>query len=126
MRLAMNCAISQLLMYFVAVGRIQVYKVMITNFAFILMWSLNFSLVTNLYTNTEESRINDDYSINMVYLFGGFVGLVVILDSPSRIISRIRAKSAPSYPKIIATLGIFFMCISFALTHATLGKINKV
>ena len=123
MRVAMQCAISQLLMYFAILCRIQVYKVIIANLFFIVAWTLNFAIVTNLYSNAVEPRINDDFAINLVYLFGGFAGLVTILDTPSRIVIKTRLqRHHPQYPKIFAVLGIFFMSIAFAFTHATLGK----
>jgi hypothetical protein len=45
MRLSLTCAISQLLIYFAATGRIQIYKIMIANFCFILIWTLNYGIV---------------------------------------------------------------------------------
>ena len=119
----MQCAISQLLMYFAVLSRIQIYKVIISNLFFTFGWSLNFAIVTNLYSNSSEPRINDDFSSNLVYLFGGFAGLVTILDTPSRLIVKTRIKRChPQYPKIFAVLGMFFMSMAFCFTHATVGK----
>lgn len=122
MRLALSCAISQLLIYFAAIGRIQIYKVMISNFFFILVWTLNYAIVAFFIDSYSEGRINDDYGICFVYLFGGFAGLVVILDAPSRIKIIDRTRKTAIYPKILAILGTFFMCLSFSITHSIIGK----
>jgi hypothetical protein len=125
MRVAMCSSIAQLTIYFAVIGRIQIYKVATANIFYLIMWTLNYAIVTHFYQISSDVRINDDYSINLVYLYGGFVGLVVILDTPSRLVVRTRAKRYHAYyPKILAALGMIFMTISFVFTHATVGKMD--
>ena len=127
MKVAMLCSIAQLLMYFAILGRIQIYKVMVANIFFIFAWTLNYAIVTHMYTKSFDSRINDDFSIDFTYLYGGFAGLVAILDTPSRLVGKIRSRRFhPQYPKILAMLGNIFLCLGFVFTHAIVGKKDNV
>jgi len=119
----MQCTISQLLMYFAIMGRIQTYKVIVANLFFIFAWTLNYAIVTYLYTTAPDNRINDDFSINLTYLYGGMAGLVAILDTPSRLVAKIRSRRFhPAYPKILAAVGNIFLSLGFVFTHAIVGK----
>lgn len=127
MRVALISAISQLIIYVAAIGHIQIYKVVIANLFFITAWTLNYALVTHFYSVSPDSRINDDYSICLVYLFGGFAGLAVLLDTPSRLLIKTRSnpqQQLAPYSKIFATIGTFFLWIAFVFTHATVSKKN--
>ena len=53
MKLALCCAISQLIIYLAAISRLQIYKIIIANFFFLLIWSLNYGLVTYLFYSSS-------------------------------------------------------------------------
>jgi hypothetical protein len=123
MKVAMQCAISQLLMYFAIIGRIQTYKVMVANIFFVFAWTLNYAIVTYLYKSSPDGRINDDFSMSLTYLFGGMAGLVAILDTPSRLVAKIRTRRFhPQYPKVLAGVGNIFLSLAFVFTYAIVGK----
>jgi hypothetical protein len=127
MRVALISAISQLIIYVGVIGHIQIYKVAIANLFFMIAWTLNYAIIVHFISISPEARINDDYSICLVYLFGGFTGLAVLLDTPSRLLIKLRSNSqqpiAP-YSKIFSTIGAFFLWMAFVFTHATVGKKN--
>jgi len=60
-----------------------------------------------------------------VYLFGGFAGLIVMFDVPSRTLLRPSQKYQPNYPKTLSLLGIFFLWMSFAITFSIIGRKDK-
>lgn len=122
MKLMLCCVISQLLIHFAAIGRLQIYKIVLSNIFFLIVWTLNFGLVSYIFSTSTEDRIQDDFNICFVYLFGGFAGLIVIFDTPSRILIKKSIKYQPFYPKIISVLGLFFLWMSFAFTFAIPGR----
>lgn len=85
LKLSICCAISQLLLYVAVIGRMQVYKTILISFFFIFCWNLNYALCINLLKMSPDARFFDDYSISMVYVFGGCVTLLVALDVPSNL-----------------------------------------
>lgn len=125
-KLCLCCAISQLIIYFATISRLQIYKIIVSNLFFLIIWSLNYALVTCMFTTSSEDRINDDFSICYVYLFGGFAGLIVVFDVPSKILVRPSETYQPKYPKSLSLLGVFFLWVSFAFTYSIAGRKDGV
>ena len=121
-KLSLSCAISQLIIYFATISKLQIYKVVVSSLFFLLNWTLNFALVLSLFTTSTESRINDDFNICFVYLYGGFAGLIVVFDAPSKILVRSSESYQPKYPKSFSLIGVFFMWMSFAFTYSIIGR----
>jgi hypothetical protein len=84
-KLSICCAISQLLLYVAVIGRMQIYKTILTSFIFIICWNVNYALCVSVLKTSPDSRFFDDYSISMVYLFGGCASLLVSVDVPSNL-----------------------------------------
>lgn len=120
LKLALNCAISLLLVQLAMVGRLKVYTTLYSSLTLILGWNANYALCVSLMRRSADVRFFDDYSVGMVYLFGGVAALLISLDvkSPLRLKQSHKQKG---YPRMVAYLGVFFMWMSFALTSPLLG-----
>lgn len=122
-KLSICCAISQLLLYVGAASRIPVYRTIITSFIFILIWNFSFSICIYVSaTKFSDQRILDDYAISFVYLFAGAASLAILFDIPSRHVFReAKILVIKIYPQILSFIGLFFLWLSFALTHCLIG-----
>lgn len=120
-KLSICCAISQLLMHIAVIGRVQIYKSIFVSVVFIIFWNINYFLCIAVFKLSPDSRFFDDYSISMVYIFGGFVALLVSLDVPSNLHLKRIDRPQKSYPKIASFLGIFFIWLSFCCTFSITG-----
>lgn len=121
MKLSVCCAISQLLVYVAAIGRMQVYKTIVVSIIFTIFWNLNYFLCLALLKLAPDSRFFDDYAISMVYVFGGCVALLASLDVPSDLHLK-KGHHSKAYPKICSFLGIFFIWLSFCCTNSITGS----
>jgi hypothetical protein len=120
-KLSICCAISQLLMYVAAIGRIQVYKTIIVSIIFIVCWNINYFLCIDLLQLSPDHRFFDDYSISMVYVFGGCAAFLVSFDVPSNLHLKKSERPQKQYSKITSFLGIFFIWLSFCCTFSIIG-----
>lgn len=126
LKLSLASAVSQLIVYVACIGRVQLYKVLLSNCFYQVVWSLNYALIAYFTIIASDNRLHDNYSIVQTYLFAGFAGLIVILDAPSRLIPRIsKSTRNPTYSKVMTLLGTFFLWLTFALTSAPIGKQNS-
>jgi hypothetical protein len=82
-KLSLLCAISQLVVYIGIIGKLTIYKMILTSLIFNLFWSLNYFLCALLFRSSPDVRFFDDYSTNMVYLFAGIYGLIMASDLKS-------------------------------------------
>ena len=121
LKLSICCATSQLLLYVAVIGRIQTYNIIVLSFIYIVFWNLNYFLCVYLLKLSPDSRFFDDYSISMVYVFGGFVALLASFDSNSRLIIKKVKHSTKIYSKITSFIGIFFIWLSFCCTFSIFG-----
>jgi hypothetical protein len=104
-----------------AIGRMQIYKTIVVSFIYVFFWNLNYFICIYLLKLSPDSRFFDDYSISMVYVFGGFVALLASFDVPSNLHLKKVKRSQKTYPKIISFMGIFFIWLSFCFTFSILG-----
>lgn len=122
LKLSICCAISQLLLYIAVNGRMQVYKTILVSFFFILCWNINYALCIYVLKMSPDSRFFDDYSISMVYVFGGCVTLLVALDVPSNLHLKKTNQMQKVFSKVGSALGIFFIWMSFCCTSSIIGS----
>lgn len=120
-KLSICCAISQLLIYVAVIGRMQIYKTIVVSFLYVVFWNLNYFLCVAMLKLSADSRFFDDYSISMVYVFGGFVALLASFDVPSHLLIRTVRHTTKSYSKITSFIGIFFIWLSFCCTFSIVG-----
>lgn len=111
-KLSVCCAISQLIIHVSVIGRMQIYKTIVISFIFIILWNVNYFLCIYVLQLSPDSRFFDDYSISMVYVFGGFASLMISFDVPSNLHLTVKKAQKKIYPKISSFVGIFFIWLS--------------
>ena len=121
LKLALCCAISQLIIYLSVRGKVQLYKTLMTSLVFIIIWNLNYFLCLHVLNISPDTKFFDDYAISMVYVFGSIAALVMTFDSPNNLHKMKSSNRTLKYPKILSFLGIFFLWMSFSLTFSIVG-----
>lgn len=121
LKLALCCAISQLIIHISLIGKMQIYKTILTSIIFVAVWNLNYYLCLHLLNISPDSRFFDDYSISMVYIFGTVASLVMTFDVPSNLHKLKSSKKHINFPKILSFIGVFFLWLSFSMTFSIVG-----
>lgn len=115
LKIAMACAISQLVMYTALIGRLSIAQTVIGSICYILGWNFVHMLCVSIQRAAPDTRLFDDYQINNVYLFAGAFGLAM----------TILIKNPPTFDLefgnsqltgMIALIGTFFLFLSFGAT----------
>jgi len=116
LRVMLAAAISQMVVVLAVIGRVSLVDVVLNSIFFNFSWNLCRFLCVKLESISPDPRIFDDYAINNVWIFGAFYGVIwaLLLRKPTT--SSTGSYSSSPMGVILASLGTFFLFLSFAIT----------
>lgn len=126
MKISLANAISQLVVILYVYGKLSMIQVIFQTIVFNIAWNLNFFLCVHLQMNSSDPRIFDDYQISMVYLFGGFYGIMLMCFLKYDERNNYSLFNAAHHTSVMSLVGNFFLFLAFCGTTMVFASKNAL